>query len=118
MLYFLTVDSVSSLEMNSVHEKSPGSPLRVPASPLRVPPSPSRFSMSPKLSRIGSIHLNMNQVTKATHNFSPSMKIGEGGFGTVYKAQLPDGMVFVIKQAKKVCSGFFTWTRIVRTRKF
>lgn len=90
------------MEMNFVPEKAPGSPLRVPASPLRVPPSPSRFSMSPKLNRIGSIHLNVNQALRATQNFSPSQKIGEGGFGTVYKAQLPDGQVVAIKRAKKV----------------
>ncbi|GFY99700.1 calmodulin-binding receptor-like cytoplasmic kinase 3 [Actinidia rufa] len=91
----VSMDSASSLEMNSVHEKIPGSP-------LRVPPSPSRFSMSPKLDRLGSIHLNMSQVIRATHNFSPSMMLGEGGFGTVYKAQLLDGQVVAIKRAKKV----------------
>ncbi|PSS08426.1 Calmodulin-binding receptor-like cytoplasmic kinase 3 [Actinidia chinensis var. chinensis] len=90
----VSMDSASSLVMNSVHEKIPGSP-------LRVPPSPSRFSMSPKLDRLGSIHLNMSQVIRATHNFSPSMMLGEGGFGTVYKAQLPDGQVVAIKRAKK-----------------
>ncbi|KAA8535167.1 hypothetical protein F0562_030170 [Nyssa sinensis] len=103
-----SMDSVSSVEVNSVSEKIPGSPLRVPASPLRVPPSPlrvppspSRFSLSPKLDRLGSIHLNMSQVARATQNFSPSMKIGEGGFGTVYKAQLQDGQVVAIKRAKQ-----------------
>ncbi|THF99484.1 hypothetical protein TEA_016356 [Camellia sinensis var. sinensis] len=40
-------------------------------------------------------------VAKATQNFSPSMKIGEGGFGTVYKALLPSGQVVAIKRAKK-----------------
>ena len=89
------MDSVSSLELNSVSEKIPGSP-------LRVPPTPSRFSISPKLSRLGLVHLSMSQVTKATQNFSASMRIGEGGFGTVYKAQLPDGQVVAIKRAKKV----------------
>lgn len=100
------MDSTSSLEMNFVPEKAPGSPLRVPASPLRVPPSPSRFSMSPKLNRIGSIHLNVNQVLKVTQNFSSSLKIGEGGFGMVYKAQLPDGQTVAIKRAKKVSYHF------------
>ncbi|KAF2318107.1 hypothetical protein GH714_041453 [Hevea brasiliensis] len=89
-----SMDSVSSLDVNSGPEK-------VPPSPLRVPPSPSRFSMSPKLTRLGSIHLNLNQVTRATHNFSPSLRIGEGGFGTVYKAQLEDGQMVAIKRAKK-----------------
>ncbi|PWA66151.1 Concanavalin A-like lectin/glucanase, subgroup [Artemisia annua] len=89
-----SMDSTSSVEMNSVSEK-------VPASPLRVPPSPSRFSMSPKLDRIGSVHLTMSQVARATQNFAPSLKLGEGGFGTVYKAHLPDGQVVAIKRAKK-----------------
>lgn len=83
------------MEMGSVHEK-------VLPSPLRVPPSPSRFSMSPKLDRVGSVHLNMSQVMRATHNFSESLKIGEGGFGKVYKAHLSDGQVVAIKRAKKV----------------
>ncbi|KAK9268832.1 hypothetical protein L1049_000596 [Liquidambar formosana] len=89
-----SMDSVSSLGMHSSSEKIMGSP-------LRVPPSPSRFSMSPKLSRLGSIHLNLSQVARATNNFSPSQQIGEGGFGTVYKAQLQDGQVVAIKRAKK-----------------
>ncbi|XP_073018262.1 calmodulin-binding receptor-like cytoplasmic kinase 3 isoform X1 [Primulina eburnea] len=103
-----SIDSVSSLEMNPVSEKFPGSPLRVPGSPLRVPgsplrvpPSPSRFSMSPKLSRLGSVHLNMSQVARLTNNFSPSLRIGEGGFGTVYRADLPNGQVVAIKRARK-----------------
>lgn len=95
LFIFLAVDSTSSLEINSVSEK-------VPASPMRVPPSPSRFSMSPKLTRIGSVHLNMNQAARATQNFSPALRLGEGGFGTVYRAQLPDGQIVAIKRAKKV----------------
>ncbi|XVF34578.1 hypothetical protein REPUB_Repub18cG0070600 [Reevesia pubescens] len=91
-----STDSASPLEMNI---QSP--PEKVPPSPLRVPPSPSRFSMSPQLSRIGSVHLNMTQVARATRNFSSSLQIGEGGFGTVYKAQLDSGQVVAIKRAKK-----------------
>ncbi|XP_022886203.1 calmodulin-binding receptor-like cytoplasmic kinase 3 [Olea europaea var. sylvestris] len=89
-----SMNSVSSLEMSSVSEK-------IPASPLRVLPSPSRFSMSPKLNRGGSVHLSMSQVARATHNFSQSQIIGKGGFGAVYKAELPDGQVVAIKRAKK-----------------
>lgn len=89
-----SMDSASSFEMSSVSEK-------VPASPLRIPPSPSRFSISPQLSRLGSVELNMIQVMKATRNFSPSLQIGEGGFGTVYKAQLESGLLVAIKRGKK-----------------
>ncbi|XP_022845282.1 calmodulin-binding receptor-like cytoplasmic kinase 3 isoform X1 [Olea europaea var. sylvestris] len=89
-----SMDSILSVQMNSVSEKIPGSP-------LRVPPSPLRFSMSPKLNRVGSFHLDINQIARATHNFSPSLKVGEGGFGTVYRAELPDGQVVAVKRAKK-----------------
>lgn len=88
------VDSVSS-EINASSEK-------IPPSPFRVPPSPSRFTMSPKLSRMGSVHLDMSQVLRATRTFSPSLRIGVGGFGAVYRAQLDDGQVVAIKKAKKV----------------
>ncbi|WVZ10330.1 hypothetical protein V8G54_014860 [Vigna mungo] len=88
-----SMDSVSSFEA-SVNDK-------IPASPLRVPASPSRFSMYPKLSRLQSLHLDLNQVTRATNNFSETLQIGEGGFGTVYKAKLEDGLVVAVKRAKK-----------------
>ncbi|KAJ0989512.1 hypothetical protein J5N97_007868 [Dioscorea zingiberensis] len=102
--------SVPSNESTSVSRKVPGSPYRippspgserVPATPLRAPPSPSRFLLSPQLNRLGSVHLNTNQIIKATQNFSPSLRLGEGGFGTVYKALLPDGQVVAVKRAKK-----------------
>ena len=41
-------------------------------------------------------------ICKATKNFSPSFKIGQGGFGTVYKGKLADGTIVAIKRAKKV----------------
>nr|KYP44969.1 LOW QUALITY PROTEIN: Receptor-like protein kinase HERK 1 [Cajanus cajan] len=88
--------SISSFEA-SVNDK-------VLASPLRVPPSPARYSTSPKISRLQSLHLNLNQVTRATHNFSESLQIGEGGFGTVYKAKLEDGLTVAVKRAKKLTS--------------
>ncbi|XP_047952041.1 calmodulin-binding receptor-like cytoplasmic kinase 3 [Salvia hispanica] len=96
-----STDAFTSLEMNPILEKIVGSPQRVPPSPLRVPPSPSRFSMSPKLNRLGSVRLNMHQVLKATQNFSSLLKIGEGGYGTVYRGELPDGQVVAIKRARK-----------------
>lgn len=94
--FAFSVDLASSFEP-SVSDK-------IPSSPLRVPQSPSRFSMSPKLSRLQSLHLNLSQVSKATRNFSETLQIGEGGFGTVYKANLDDGRVVAVKRAKRVRS--------------
>ncbi|KAG6724026.1 hypothetical protein I3842_03G237900 [Carya illinoinensis] len=91
-----SMDSVSSSDAICTSEKIPASPRRGPVSP-----SPSKFSLSPKLTRLGSLHLTLSQATKATGNFSPSLQIGEGGFGAVYRAQLEDGQVVAIKRAKK-----------------
>ena len=44
----------------------------------------------------------MAEMIRATNNFSPSLKIGQGGFGTVYKGRLKDGNLVAIKRARKV----------------
>ncbi|MCD9559288.1 hypothetical protein HAX54_017158 [Datura stramonium] len=49
----------------------------------------------------GSIKFTMEDIYKATKNFSPSLKIGQGGFGIVYKGHLQDGTIVAIKRAKK-----------------
>ncbi|XP_072954247.1 calmodulin-binding receptor-like cytoplasmic kinase 2 [Typha angustifolia] len=49
----------------------------------------------------GSMTFTMADIQKATKNFSPNLKIGQGGSGTVYKGQLGDGTLVAIKRAKK-----------------
>ncbi|EER91847.1 hypothetical protein BDA96_01G303700 [Sorghum bicolor] len=89
-----TVESVSSYEVSMSSEK-------VPPTPHRIPPSPSRFAPSPQIARVGSVDLSIQQILRATQNFSSSFKLGEGGFGMVYRAVLPDGNVVAVKRAKK-----------------
>lgn len=50
----------------------------------------------------GSTKFTMAEINKATKNFSPTLKVGQGGFGTVYKGQLLDGTLVAVKRAKKV----------------
>lgn len=50
----------------------------------------------------GSLKFTMEEISRATRNFSPSSKIGQGGFGTVFKGRLEDGTVVAVKRAKKV----------------
>lgn len=50
----------------------------------------------------GNVQITMEEIYRATRNFSPSFKIGQGGFGTVYKGRLEDGTIVAIKRAKKV----------------
>ncbi|KAF7826078.1 calmodulin-binding receptor-like cytoplasmic kinase 2 [Senna tora] len=49
----------------------------------------------------GPLNFTMEDIFQATRNFSPTFKVGQGGFGTVYKAKLQDGTVVAIKRAKK-----------------
>ncbi|PWZ25126.1 Calmodulin-binding receptor-like cytoplasmic kinase 2 [Zea mays] len=43
---------------------------------------------------------SIEEILSATNNFSPALKIGQGGFGAVYKGVLPDGTVVAVKRAK------------------
>nr|CAN81779.1 hypothetical protein VITISV_034284 [Vitis vinifera] len=43
-------------------------------------------------------YFSLRQIKAATNNFDPANKIGEGGFGPVYKGVLPDGSVIAVKQ--------------------
>jgi len=46
--------------------------------------------------QIGSFTLR--QIKAATRNFDAANKIGEGGFGSVYKGLLSDGTIIAVKQ--------------------
>ncbi|THU44310.1 hypothetical protein C4D60_Mb02t06070 [Musa balbisiana] len=79
------------------------------ATPSRLSHTSSRESRkgtnhgrdSPWQRETGSTQFTMEEILKATKNFSPSLKIGQGGFGTVYKATLDDGTPIAVKRAKK-----------------
>ncbi|KAJ4843181.1 hypothetical protein Tsubulata_016362 [Turnera subulata] len=43
-------------------------------------------------------HFTLRQIKHATHNFDSANKIGEGGFGPVYKGVLSDGTIIAVKQ--------------------
>ncbi|XAR56433.1 Non-specific serine/threonine protein kinase [Bertholletia excelsa] len=43
-------------------------------------------------------YFTLRQIKAATDNFDPAKKIGEGGFGPVYKGVLSDGSVIAVKQ--------------------
>ncbi|KAI3456101.1 hypothetical protein Pfo_012764 [Paulownia fortunei] len=44
------------------------------------------------------VAFTLKQIRAATNNFDATNKIGEGGFGSVYKGLLPDGTVIAVKQ--------------------
>ncbi|XP_068651282.1 G-type lectin S-receptor-like serine/threonine-protein kinase At4g03230 [Aristolochia californica] len=44
---------------------------------------------------------NFESITAATNNFSTSNKLGQGGFGVVYKGQLPGGQEVAVKRLSR-----------------
>ncbi|XP_039042563.1 calmodulin-binding receptor-like cytoplasmic kinase 2 [Hibiscus syriacus] len=58
------------------------------------------YSNARKESGPGNMKFTMDEILKATRNFSPAFKVGQGGFGTVYKGRLDDGSLVAIKRAK------------------
>ncbi|THG23337.1 hypothetical protein TEA_010785 [Camellia sinensis var. sinensis] len=60
----------------------------------------SAISVTPKLRALDlqTGYFTLRQIKAATGNFDPANKIGEGGFGPVYKGVLSDGSVIAVKQ--------------------
>ncbi|XP_026432548.1 putative receptor-like protein kinase At4g00960 isoform X2 [Papaver somniferum] len=48
-----------------------------------------------------SLQFHFSTVIAATDNFSEANKLGEGGFGSVYKGTLPDGREIAVKRLSK-----------------
>ncbi|EOY27898.1 Receptor-like kinase in flowers 1, putative [Theobroma cacao] len=47
---------------------------------------------------VQTVSFTLKQIKAATNNFDSANKIGEGGFGPVYKGQLADGTIIAVKQ--------------------
>lgn len=47
------------------------------------------------------VSYTIEEIIKGTANFSTANKIGEGGFGIVYRAKLKDGSFVAVKRVKK-----------------
>ncbi|KAG2318958.1 hypothetical protein Bca52824_012171 [Brassica carinata] len=56
--------------------------------------------------RLPTVCFTWRQLQAATNNFDQSNKLGEGGFGSVFKGELSDGTIIAVKQlSSKSCQG-------------
>ncbi|KAI8556152.1 hypothetical protein RHMOL_Rhmol05G0229700 [Rhododendron molle] len=53
------------------------------------------------ISTVQSLQYDLGPIKAATNNFSDDNKIGEGGFGPVYKGLLPDGQEVAVKRLSR-----------------
>ncbi|XP_065865643.1 cysteine-rich receptor-like protein kinase 44 [Euphorbia lathyris] len=54
-----------------------------------------------EISTVESLQFDIETLQIATNHFSPDNKLGEGGFGAVYKGKLPDGRTVAVKRWSK-----------------
>ncbi|WOK91708.1 serine/threonine-protein kinase [Canna indica] len=70
------------------------------------------------VSEIGNVKLySYTELRNATEDFSPGNKLGEGGFGPVYKGKLKDGAIVAIKvlssESKQGVKEFFNEIKVI-----
>ncbi|THU47015.1 hypothetical protein C4D60_Mb09t11040 [Musa balbisiana] len=61
-------------------------------------PKPPYATDSEQVTQVESLLFDLSTLRVATVNFSDENKLGEGGFGAVYKGVLPDGRVIAVKR--------------------
>ncbi|MED6127587.1 hypothetical protein PIB30_089414 [Stylosanthes scabra] len=67
--------------------------------PRSMSSDPSSWKDTEKGSQYFGAHLfSYTELEEATNFFDPSRELGEGGFGTVYYGQLPDGRCIAVKR--------------------
>uniref|UniRef100_A0A6N2NAX6 Cysteine-rich receptor-like protein kinase 10 n=1 Tax=Salix viminalis TaxID=40686 RepID=A0A6N2NAX6_SALVM len=54
-----------------------------------------------EITNVESLQFDLSSIEDATNNFSADNKLGEGGFGEVYKGTLPNGQAIAVKRLSK-----------------
>ncbi|GAU44159.1 hypothetical protein TSUD_399810 [Trifolium subterraneum] len=93
-------DAIDYLQTSCARGKIRGSVL-YPSCIVRYDPSP--FFAQPRVgedisSEVNTLQFDFNMIRLATNKFSEDNKIGEGGFGDVYKGMFPNGFEIAVKR--------------------
>ncbi|KAM3701536.1 hypothetical protein ACJW31_05G181000 [Castanea mollissima] len=73
----------------------------VPAKSLSPPPVPAKGEDEDEISAVASLQFDFGKIRVATQNFSDANKLGEGGFGTVYKGKFSNGQEIAVKRLSR-----------------
>ncbi|XP_022720553.1 putative receptor-like protein kinase At4g00960 [Durio zibethinus] len=65
---------------------------------MRRRKTPKQFETKDEIIGAESLQIDFDSVLAATNNFSDANKLGQGGFGAVYKGQLPNGEEIAVKR--------------------
>ncbi|KAL7242680.1 hypothetical protein ACSBR1_015128 [Camellia fascicularis] len=60
-----------------------------------------QYRVVEEISAMESLQYNFNTIRIATNNFSDANKLGQGGFGAVYKGRFPNGKEIAVKRLYK-----------------
>ncbi|KAF3967214.1 hypothetical protein CMV_008768 [Castanea mollissima] len=68
---------------------------------VRKPREKPQSESVDEIGRVESLQLGFGTIKVATDDFSDANKLGQGGFGAVYKGKLSDGQVIAVKRLSK-----------------
>ncbi|KAM4114001.1 hypothetical protein ACJW30_04G037600 [Castanea mollissima] len=68
---------------------------------VRKPREKPQSESVDEIGRVESLQLGFGTIKVATDDFSDANKLGQGGFGAVYKGKLSDGRVIAVKRLSK-----------------